>query len=334
MSGVSFGDLAQSYLLKSRIGSLKSQTLRLSDELASGRKADVAASVAGDLTTLSALEHSRALSQGFLAASRDAAHKLDARQSVLGVVSQHLTSAMQALGLASQDSGFSQVKRIADDARSLFSEAIQQLNTQIAGRPLFAGMATNGKAIADGKLIIGELNSLTSSARTADEIAGIVSDWFDDPAGFESFAYQGQATEPPAVLSPEGQTVAGTTALDPKIKAALAGLALASLIDHPALTPTGADRMSLRERALSMLYSGQDDVTDLASRIGADQSRIAGLQSRYQAEDLSFQIAISEIVTADPAQTAMELEAVRTNLETVYSVTARISRLTLADFLR
>lgn len=334
MGGVSFGDLAQSYLLKSRIGSLKSQTLRLSDELASGRKSDVAASLAGDLTTLSALEHSRALSQGFLVASRDAALKFETRQSVLGVVSDHLTSAIQSIGLVSRDSGFSQVTRIADDARSLFSEAVQQLNTQIAGRPLFAGMATNGKAITDGRNIIEELNSLTSNATTAEEIATIVSDWFDDSAGFESFAYQGQEAEPPALLSPEGLSVAGTTALNPKIKAALAGLALASMIDHPSLTPTGADRISLSQRALSVLHNGKNAVTDLASRIGADQSRIAALQSRYQAEDLSFQIAISEVVTADPAQTAIELEAVRTNLETVYSVTARISRLNLADFLR
>lgn len=334
MASISFGDLAQSYLLKSRIGNLKSQTMRLSNELASGRKSDLAASLSGDMSGLSALEHSRALAQGFLSASRDAGLKTDARQSVLSAMTDHLATVTQSVGLASRDAGFPQITRVADEARSLFSEAVQKLNTQIAGRPLFAGMASNGKAIRDASEILSLLGTLTSSATTANEVEAIVTDWFEDPAGFDNFAYQGQPAEPSAILSPEGTSISDVTAQDPKLKTALAGLALASLIDHPGLSPTGADRMALRDRTLSLLYTGQDALTDLASRIGADQSKIGALQSRYQAEDLSFQLAISDLVTADPAQTAMELEAVRTNLETVYSVTARISRLTLADFLR
>ena len=58
------------------------------------------------------------------------------------------------------------------------------------------------------------------------------------------------------------------------------------------------------------------------------------MQSRNQAELLSLELAQSDLVGADPYRLATELEAVQTNLEMLYSITARLSRLNLTDFIR
>ena len=75
-------------------------------------------------------------------------------------------------------------------------------------------------------------------------------------------------------------------------------------------------------------------MTQLAAKVGVSESRIDTAQSRNAADLLTLEMAEAELVTSDPYRTAAELEAVQTNLETVYAITARLSRLTLTDFLR
>ena len=42
----------------------------------------------------------------------------------------------------------------------------------------------------------------------------------------------------------------------------------------------------------------------------------------------------NEIVAADPYQTAVDLEAAQLQLESLFTITARLSRLTLTEFIR
>lgn len=75
-------------------------------------------------------------------------------------------------------------------------------------------------------------------------------------------------------------------------------------------------------------------LVDLSARIGTDEARIETAISHQQAASLTQELTISNLISTDPAQTAVELEAVRTSLEMAYTVTARLSELTLARFLR
>jgi flagellar hook-associated protein 3 FlgL len=47
-----------------------------------------------------------------------------------------------------------------------------------------------------------------------------------------------------------------------------------------------------------------------------------------------LEIARADLVAIDPFEAATRMEAAQTQLETLYSVTARLSRLSLVDFLR
>lgn len=334
MTGVSFGDLAQSYALRTRIGTLKGDTFRLAEELASGRKADVAGSLSGDTAALAALERSRTLVAGFASLAQDAAARASARQGALATLtaaSDDLTGALTTVG---QDGDSAQLARVADQARQAFIAAFATLNTRVAGRALFAGQAVNGSALGNPQEVLNELARVIGGARTAAEIDSAVTDWFDGPSGFESLAYDGAAASPEIRIDADGTTVSDITANDAQIRAALKGIAMAAFIDHPGLSAAGSDRVDLRDRAIAGLRSGSDALIDLSGRLGFEQGRIEAVLSRQQAEDLGLELAISGMVSSDPARTATELEAVRSNLETVYAVTARLSRLTLAEFLR
>lgn len=334
MAGISFGDLAQSYMLQGRIGFLKTQTARLSEELATGRQSDVAAGLSGDMVGLAGLEHSRVLLKGYLTAGKQADTVGEARLAILGRLHESASKTAVAITTLSQDVDVDQVRRTADMARTRFEDTVRDLNTQIAGRFVFGGVSTTGPALADAQTILSELSALTANATTPEEIEARITTWFNSPTGFGQNFYLGGAPSSPTVLATDGTSVSDRTAAEPQIVKALTGLAIASQLDHAGLSNSGADRMALRQMAVARLYSGTDAVTDLSARIGSDLAKIDTVLSRHQAENLSYELAISDTVKADQAKTAIELEAVKTNLETVYTVTARLSRLTLAEFLR
>ena len=85
---------------------------------------------------------------------------------------------------------------------------------------------------------------------------------------------------------------------------------------------------------LAGLRTANDGLVTLTAEIGFDQQRIATFRTEKEAEAMAVEMAIATRTSIDPALAAVELEAVQTNLETLYAVTARISRLSLADFIR
>ena len=91
---------------------------------------------------------------------------------------------------------------------------------------------------------------------------------------------------------------------------------------------------ALARLSAEALLTGQEKVTNLAARLGISEGRIEAAQSRNAADLLAHEMAQADLIRSDPERLAMELEAVQTNLETVFAITARLSRLSLTDFLR
>ena len=76
-----------------------------------------------------------------------------------------------------------------------------------------------------------------------------------------------------------------------------------------------------------------DGVTGLRSDLGFAQERIAQSTARNAAERTSLYMARGELLSIDAFEAASALEEVHTQLETIYMITARTSRLSLVNFL-
>ena len=72
----------------------------------------------------------------------------------------------------------------------------------------------------------------------------------------------------------------------------------------------------------------------LARRIGTVEAQIEVARSRNSAEETSLDILRSEIGSVDPYEAGTRLETIRSQLESLYLVTARVARLSLAEYLR
>ena len=61
---------------------------------------------------------------------------------------------------------------------------------------------------------------------------------------------------------------------------------------------------------------------------------LLGASARNGAETSALEIARTDILAIDPYRTATELQSTETRLETLYTLTARLSRLSLSEYLR
>ena len=106
-----------------------------------------------------------------------------------------------------------------------------------------------------------------------------------------------------------------------------------SVVDDTALGLTEADRVALAQEAGVALRTGQEGVVRLQSQLGFAEERIAQAESRIETEITSLGIARNDLLSVDVAESASALEQVQSQLELLYTITARSSRLNLANFL-
>lgn len=334
MTMVSFGDLAQSYMLKAQTSRLKGDTGRITQELASGRLNDVAKSLSGDLGRLGALTRSQDLAAGYVTAAQEGAFRAGAMQRALGVLSESAQLFAPNLLAATQGGSETALSLISNQGAAHLDAALSILNTSAAGRNLFSGAAVSQTAVAQPSTILSALRSEIAGASTPDEIITRISAWFDSPTGFATVAYGGGPPIPNLAVSPDDTVWLGVTANDPAIRETLKAFATAALINDSGVALMPSDMRVLARLAGESLIGGNDALITLSAKLGISEARIDTALSRNSAERLTLEMATADLVQSDPFRLASELEAVQTNLETLYAVTARLSRLNLTDFMR
>jgi flagellar hook-associated protein 3 FlgL len=334
MSMISLSDLAQSFMLRRQNTDLKSDLQRLTAEMTTGQASDIGRHIGGDYAPLAGIDASLARLQGYKAATSEAGLLSGAMQTVLGTV-EGMASSLGPLLLAASSAGTStQVNAVGAEARQKLGTAVALYNTDISGRALFAGQATDGRATMDVETLLAALDTEIIGATSAVDIESRVTAWFNAPTGYASVGYLGDDPLQPMAVAPGETADLGFTAADPGIRDTLKGLAMAALLDRGALAGNLQARADLARRAGENLVNSQTARADMAARLGTAEGQIAAAGVRNSAEVSALQIARNGITDVDPYETASKLEATRQQIETLYALTARISRLSLVDFLR
>jgi flagellar hook-associated protein 3 FlgL len=181
--------------------------------------------------------------------------------------------------------------------------------------------------------LLAALETVAAGATTAEMVAAAVTGWFADPLGYGSF-YQGGEALSPVAIAPGETADLSATAMDPAIRDTLAGFAMAALLDRGALAGNADERARLAQRSGAALLASADARISLAARVGAVEAQIEAVRTRNGAEETALGILRSEIGSVDPYEAATRLEAARAQLESLYLITARVSRLSLVEFLR
>lgn len=334
MANVTMSDLSQMFQLRRDTVRLRQGLATATQELSSGKKADLGKAVRGNYGPLAALDQQLSTLGGFETNAKEAAIFTDAAQTALGRVREVSSElGMRLIGLEEADI-VSVGDVFAAEAESAFELSVSALNVSAAGRSVFGGTATDRAPLAPAREMLAELRAATAAETTASGVAAVVEAWFAPGGGFEATGYLGSADTLANVRVADGREIElPIKADDPTIRNQLKGLALAALLNSSGVTDR-EEQVLLADIAGRAIVANQDRMLSLQARVGSAQARIDTAASQNAAERTALQIARSGIVAADPYEVATELQNLQVQLETVYTITARLSGLSLTNYLR
>ncbi len=334
MSMTSIGDLAQSLMLRTRSTQLKQTMNRLTNELASGQVSDVSVRLGGDYSYLSDIDRNLAQLSGYALATTEATVFASGVQSGLGRLYERASDLGATLIGIGEGSLETARMNAAFQAETALQVTISALNSQIAGRSLFGGMATDRPPLAEADVLLDALRSAVSGLTTSQDISEAAANWFDDPSGFRATIYSGSDEALAPFRLGAGEQVSMTLrADDPAFIETLKNVALAALARDDSLGLDIAEQNSLMRSSGEALLGGSATLGRLSADLGFAESRIEAAAARNAAAKSSLEYARTELLAADPYETATRLEEVQFQLESLYSVTVRTSRLSLLSFL-
>lgn len=334
MTSLNLGDMSQSFSLRQRNTFLKLEMDRLTTELASGQVADVRQVLAGNYSYLTDIERKMDILGGYSVATTEAGHFSDAMQTSLGQVEDLSVTLSASLLMAGTSAiGVSGSDTVAE-ARNALEAMVGAFNTDVAGRYLFSGTATDARPLASADDIIDELRTAITGATTPDAMIADATTWFDASTGFAALIYQGSddALAPFALSQTENVTL-DIRATDPKLYDMLKFTALAALADDPAFGLDISGQSELFDKLGQQMLGAKDDIIALRAEVGFVESRIEQIKARNASEVSSLEYARTALLEVDPYETATRLEDVQFQLQSLYSVTVRSAQLSLVNFI-
>lgn len=334
MSVTALGDMAQQFTSLRNTTAIKTALADLSESVSTGQVTDLTATLNGETARFSGIRYTLAQLDGYLQIGAEARQTLGNVQIALNGVDAARSLTAERLLLVSDASTIGQIEEAATSARSTFADMVRTLNTQVGDRALLGGAAVNGPPLAEAAAMLADLTLAIGGATDAATIIATVDTWFDTPGGgFETTGYLGDTG--PLVqkrISDTATTTFDARADDPALRAVLKGAAIAALAaDLPAIDlPT---QSALLQDAGQRLFVSASDLVGLQARVGFSEARLDETIAALTAQQTALGIAQNEIIQADPFETATQLQAVQLQLETHFSVTARLSQLSLVRYI-
>ncbi|MBK5927651.1 flagellin [Rhodobaculum claviforme] len=338
MSMIRAGDMANALFLRRQTATLKAALAKHSQELTTGRMADPLRGLRGDTAALSAIERSRTALEAHRISTTEAAVHTAGQQKVLErlrIGAMDLAGQLFGFGTAVPEQLIDTAARIGGDA---FTDAVSALNTRVGDRSLFAGAASDRAALASPDIMVAALTAEIAGLTDPEEIADRVFAWFDTPGGGFETSGQGYIgaglPEGPLTISPGERVTLTATALRTELRAALGGFALAAVVDNGALANDPSGRAKLLESVALRLVGAPVGITALAGEVGNTEARIEAATVRNANELTALDIALNDVIGVDSFDAATRLEETRVRIESLFTLTARLQRMSLTEYLR
>ena len=334
MNMTSIGDLAHSLMLRTQSTGLKTQISTLTEELATGLVTNIGSRTSGDFSYLSDIERNISLLNSYGVASSEAALFTGAAQQHLEQLQDLMSGFSSTLATTRQSTQPSARAHAALEARSGLDRAISTLNGSVGGRRLFSGIATDQPPLRSAETLMVELKAEVAGLTTTAGIRQAVEDWFADPSGFGAVMYQGAEQSLAAMQIGANEQVSMSLKADnTEFREVLQTLVLPVLAMEPDLGVSEVVQTGLIHSALDDSMNSVGHITAVRADLGFAQARIEEVETRHTAARTSLEIARNQLLAADPYETAVRLQETQFQLESLYSVTARSSRLSLLSYL-
>lgn len=329
-------DLTASLQLMQHNARVKAELSETGTMLTTGEKPVGEIARAGDIHRVFAIDRSLGTLERFGQAATTGRQRMDAvqlsLQSIRDVAAKVSLGVLQSVKTDNVAGSYVEAR----GAVSAMETVVASLNQSIAGQSLFAGAATDRAAVADAAQILADVDAIVTAAPDAATAIANVDFYFNDPAGgFATTIYTGAAVDAPDIRVSDSDVIAMPIRADAQpLRDTMRNLALIAAVGNGAFPASIADQKTLLIDAGTRNLTTSDDLNRLRESTGYEQERLERAVARNEAETHRLQLARTNIATVDPYDTATRFQELELQMEKLYTVTARLSQLTLTNYLR
>lgn len=310
---------------------------RAAHEMTTGLKADRVKATGGDVSRLFAFDRMLARNAAHVDTIRLTEIRLEVMQDALGRMQTAIeplsVDLVSASGIGDMTTGTIR----AAASRAAFLDMVTSLNLQVAGGSLFAGTETQRPALRDGEAILAAVADLVDGMTAAEAAAAIGAYFEGAPPAFLTDNYLGSEDGLPAAEVGDGTRIDyALKASDPAFLRTLKGLALAAMVAEggPFATAGKEEKVLLLGEAGRTLLDAREGILGLRAGLGSAQERVEAALASRTAEREAIELARARVLGADPYEAGTVFQAMHAQLESVFTVTARLAALRFANFMR
>lgn len=347
MRTTSVSTAAISAALRNSLVRMQSDLVRAQKEVATGRVADAGLALGGraaqsvsfqrDVNRLSGIVDSNALVSSRLASTQDALGQIaDSAQTFLG------TLTASTAGNASPQITLTEAKATLEALSSI-------ANTSLNGEHLFAGVNTDVKPLNDfsagspakaafDAAFLGYFGFAQNNPAAGAITEAQMNDFLTNAVEPQFFGAGWDANWSNATDERIVSRIALNETVESSISAntigirrlAMAAAAVSDLFDS-AVGPAG--QAALVKRAISLVGNALGDIANAQAETGIAEKRVEGASERLSMQIDLFELNIQKLEGVDPYEASTRLSTLLSQIETSYTLTARIKQLSLARFL-
>jgi flagellar hook-associated protein 3 FlgL len=328
-------ELARLQMLQRQAVEVRNKLDVAGKEMTTTEKASRYEATGGNLTRLFSLERSLDRNAVYAEPISLTETRLDVMQTALGTILSPVEDLSVDLTAAVSLGDRAAALTHAASARAAFAGTVSALNTQVAGQSLFAGTATDRPALAGADALLADLDALAQGSATAADAIDAIDAYFTRPSGgFFAGGYTGSDADLTSVDIGEGTRLDyGIRADKDELVAVLRAQAMAAVVAGGAFDGDDGAQMAMLDAAAASMLEAKEGLLDIRSDLGVRQERLETAKAQRTSERETLDLARSEIVATDPLEAASTYQTLEVQLESIYTVTARIANLRFLNFM-
>lgn len=346
------------YFMKGSVSQASLALQRAGQELSTGRRADMFGDLgprAGVAITMRAREEN---TQSYIEANKVLENKLEAMLSAIETVRGPVEDVLQA-AIVNKEAKSLGASAIQAQARAALETVIGTLNISFNNEFLFSGTTSNAAALnrwdsadADTGLspegvIAAVLGSGPTTTADVTTMMAEIDQIFDGTHSnanynFEATFYNGTPeldgggapnNRIAGRLDQDQELVYGVQANDQGFRDVIKGLAILAAVDIQDIADEDTYR-DWMDAAVNTLSDGQQGVLAASANLGFNQQVVENAKLRLEDISIVQRKQITTYENVDPYEVATRMSSLETQLQASYSVSSRLSNLSILDWYR
>lgn len=324
------------------VSNAQTEIAKLQEEAVSGTYADVGLEL-GTRTSTS-LDYSRESSrlQSIIDSNALADTRMKTSQLALKNMSDAAQGLLNSVTALSGNSDASSLKVAADTAMSTLENFVSYANSSANGEYLFSGINTDAQTLSDGFIsdVTADFNSALNTFMTANGISSVgditstqMTQFLSDyEAGFDWSSWTNASDTTMSTRISTSETVSTSTSANSD---GFKNLVLAAVVSSQ-LVNAGLNTSALGVvNAKTTEYAGSSitGINSQQSSLGLSQERLEKANTYMGAQKSIIDTQLTGLVGVDTYDASVRLTTLLTQVETSYTITAKIQNLSLVNYL-